>query len=65
MLDIEDYERDRAEKKAINEAAGGRGGSQRRRRLAQFGRTKSTCGGVNYAEITNQPIGCNGFKRNS
>ena len=36
VMDIEDYERDRAEK-ASDEAAGSRRSSERRRRLAGFG----------------------------
>ena len=46
VMDIEDYERDRAEKKLLMKLAGSRRSSERWRRMAGFGRVEDTCGGV-------------------
>jgi len=45
VIDIEDYERERAEKTS-NETSGSRRSSERWRRMAGFRRVEDTCGGV-------------------
>ena len=65
VMDIEDYERDRAEKKLLMKLQEAEEAVKDGEGWLSLDELKALVGGVNYAEITNQPIGCNGFKRNS